>query len=93
MREDFGEFSNALERRFVALFALTRGRMALRKMAAEQVISKEVLLRVEQQIDRAWQRAIKRPQLRVQQLDASRSGRLLQASQEPAISPPPLDEQ
>ncbi|MDB6046428.1 MAG: hypothetical protein JWM63_4979 [Gammaproteobacteria bacterium] len=42
--------------------------MAVRRMAAKQVISKEVLNRLEQQIDRAWQRAIKRPQLRVQEL-------------------------
>jgi CPA1 family monovalent cation:H+ antiporter len=66
--QDFGEFSNALERRLLSLFALRRGRMAVRRMAAEQVISKEVLNRVEHQIDRAWQRAIKRPQLRVQEL-------------------------
>jgi CPA1 family monovalent cation:H+ antiporter len=69
MRRDFGEFSHALERRFLSLFALRRGRMAVRTMAAEQVISKEVMDRVEQQIDRAWQRAIKRPQLRVQELE------------------------
>lgn len=30
--------------------------MAVRRMAAKQVISKEVLNRLEQQIDRAWQR-------------------------------------
>jgi CPA1 family monovalent cation:H+ antiporter len=64
LRALHGDFTTALERRLLLLFALRQGRAAMEASMAEGVISKEVYTSVRQELDRAWRVGIERPTLR-----------------------------
>lgn len=64
LRNAHPDFTQALERRLLLLFALRQGRAAMEAMVAESVISKEVYTWVDQELGRAWQLGISRPALR-----------------------------
>ena len=64
LRTKYGDFTLALERRLLLLFAIRQGRQAMEAMVAERVISKEVYSGVRQAFDRAWRQGLERPPLR-----------------------------
>lgn len=64
LRDAHPEFTQALERRLLLLFALRQGRNALETMVTESVISKEVYTWVDQELGRAWRLGVARPVLR-----------------------------
>ncbi|MNT51995.1 hypothetical protein D3C72_1889930 [compost metagenome] len=64
MREKFGDYTEALERRLLMLFALRKGRLSLETMREEAVISKQAFNQIAQAIQQAWQANLLRPPLR-----------------------------
>ena len=81
LREKFGDYSAALEKRLLLLFALHIGQNKIDTMLAETVISKEVYKQISGVIRRAWSAALPRPPLGV-------SLRTLRAQQASAPQPP-----
>lgn len=73
LRAEYGDFTTALERRILLLFALRNGRAAMQAMEAERVISREVFTWVRQELDHAWHAAVERPTLRCD--DSADAGR------------------
>jgi len=71
MRAQYPQFTAALERRMLMLFALRQGRAALETMERERVVSGEVHARIRQELDAAWKRAVERPRLTQQSADGS----------------------
>jgi len=63
LREKFGDYSAALEKRLLVLFALYIGQSKIDTMLAETVISKEVYKQISAVIRRAWTAALPRPPL------------------------------
>ena len=63
LRDAHPDFTQALERRLLLLFALRQGRTALEAMVSESMISKEVYTWVDQELGRAWQLGVARPSL------------------------------
>ncbi|TPQ33351.1 cation:proton antiporter [Cupriavidus pinatubonensis] len=64
MREQFGDYTVALERRLLMLFALRKGQRSLATMREEAVISKEAFNQIDQIMQHAWQANLVRPPLR-----------------------------
>lgn len=63
MRARYGEFTAALERRLLLLFAVRQGRASMEAMVADRVISREVYNWVRQELDEAWRSGVERPSL------------------------------
>ena len=63
LRGNFGDYSAALEKRLLLLFALYIGQSKIDTMLAETVISKEVYKQISGVIHRAWTAALPRPPL------------------------------
>lgn len=63
MRRDFGQFTAALERRLLLLFALRQGRNAIEQMVNERIITMEVYNGIRNGLKTAWQRNLPRPRL------------------------------
>jgi len=63
MREQFGDYTVALERRLLMLFALRKGQLSLETMRAEAVISKEAFKQIAQVMQHAWKANLPRPSL------------------------------
>lgn len=61
LRSQHGDYTRALERRLLLLFALRRGGTIIESMKAESVISAEVAIKIQSTLDVAWQANIRRP--------------------------------
>jgi CPA1 family monovalent cation:H+ antiporter len=74
MRTQFGDYTAALEKRLLLLFALTIGQNKIDTMLAETVISKEVYKQIRTVNRRAWQAALPRPPLQASLREQARVG-------------------
>jgi CPA1 family monovalent cation:H+ antiporter len=74
MRTQFGDYTAALEKRLLLLFALTIGQNKIDTMLAETVISKEVYKQIRTGNRRAWQAALPRPPLQASLREQARVG-------------------
>ncbi|UZN51111.1 sodium:proton antiporter [Cupriavidus cauae] len=64
MREEFGSYTVALEKRMLMLFALRKGQHELQAMREENVISREAYNQIARAIRQAWEANLARPPLR-----------------------------
>lgn len=61
LRSEHADYTRALERRLLLLFALRRGTAIIESMKAESVISAEIAIKIAATLEAAWEANIRRP--------------------------------
>ncbi len=89
MREQFGDYTVALERRLLMLFALRKGQRSLASMREEAVISKQAFNQIDQIMQHAWQANLERPPLSAGGTRWARRGTLREKSAAPSAPQAP----